>query len=129
MTDPLTPPDPKPDSDQAICENCETIVDNICIIETQDDDSGCTECISRCAWCGKFYFAQDMFDCPFYGFTCNSCMNENDYQKAVQNKVIQNALRCYFDETECKRIENRIIVAAQKMGYYDLANEMCKDIK
>lgn len=128
MTDPLTPQDPKPNSDQVLCENCEFIIDKFNIIKNDEGDQGCTECISNCAWCGKAHFNQDMYHCPYYGLTCNECLNTDDYKKAVRNSVLKEALRFYFDDTECKRTENKIIEVTQKMGYFDLANEMCGDI-
>ncbi len=90
MTDPLTPPDPKPNSDQTVCENCEIIIDKLNIIETIDGDSGCTECISNCKWCGNSYFNDEMFDCPFFGRTCQSCLNGEEYQKALREEVLKN---------------------------------------
>ena len=129
MTDSLTSQDPKPNSDQAICDNCEMIIDKLNIIETNEGDNGCTECISNCQWCGKSHFSQSMFLCPYYNLVCDECMNADDYKKAVNDSVFKNALRCYFDETKCKRTEDKIIGVTQKMGYFDLSNEMCSDIK
>ena len=121
--------DPKPNSDQTYCSNCECIIDKLNIIETINGKSGCTECISNCAWCGDSYFWSDMKHNPYFGWTCQSCVNGEESQKATEQEVIKEALRCYFDKTEHKGIEQIIIQTAKKMGFLELAQEMKNDIK
>lgn len=128
MTDLLTPQDPKPNNDQTYCSNCECIVDNYMIRETIDNRKGCTECISNCAWCGNSYFNDNMFDCPFFSRTCQSCLNGEEYQKALREEILKNALRCYFDQTPHRQIERLIIDIASSEGFTVLANEMKNDL-
>jgi len=127
MNEPLTPPDPKPNSDQVICENCENIIDIGMVRLTNEGDYGCTECIIKCAYCGDFYFGQDMYSCPYYGKICNDCVKDNEYKEDVKNKVLQESLRCYFDSTSNARIEQNIIDVAWQKGYFDLAYELQND--
>ena len=119
--------DKQPNSDEAFCENCECLVDEKMITETIDGDAGCTECISRCDICFKFHFTQDMYSCPYFGRVCNDCVSDKDYKKDVRDKVIQESLRCYFDETPFKQIEGLIIEVAWQEGYYKFADELKND--
>lgn len=128
MTEPLTPPDPKPNSDQTVCENCECMVDELSITETINGDTGCTECISNCRWCGNPHFNDDMFDCPYFGKTCQPCLNGEEYQKALRQEILKNALRCYFDQTPSRQIERLIIDAVRSEGFTELAHEMKNDL-
>ena len=86
--------DPKPNSDQTYCSNCECIIDKLSIIETINGKSGCTECISNCALCGDSYFWSDMKHNPYFGWACQSCVNGEESQKATEQEVIKEALRC-----------------------------------
>ena len=119
--------DPKPNSDQAICKNCETIVEKSSIVETIDGKYGCFECIAFCQWCGDFYHREDLYDNPFLGYVCEACENAEDYLKASKDEVLKAALRCYFDSSINKRIENEIIKITQSVGYNNLAQELKQD--
>jgi len=119
---------PKPNSDEAICSNCEIVIGKDHITETVDGDSGCTECISYCQRCGKDHFIQDMYSSPWFGKICNDCISTDDYKKAVRNKILKSALRCYFDKIDHGRIENTIIEVAEIMGFTELAIEMRSDL-
>ena len=127
MTDPLIPPDPKPNSDHAVCENCEIVVDKLDIMETIDGKYGCNECINRCQWCGDFHLREDMYDNPYLGFVCWFCEPGEEYQKASETEILKDALRCLFDQTSNRRIENLVIELAEKKKYYELALEMKSD--
>lgn len=124
----LIPGDPKPNSDQVYCENCEMIIDKLDIVETIDGKSGCTECISQCGWCGHHYFSADMYSNPYLGYVCKACENAEDYLSASRDEVLKDALRCLFDATTNKRIENEVIRIGGNEGYNDLANEMKSDL-
>ena len=119
--------DPKPNSDQEYCPNCEMIVDKLDIQETYEGDAGCSECISQCDICLTSHFAQDMYLCTWFGRICNDCVKDEEYKKDVKDKVIQESLRCYFDETGNKRVEQKIIEVAFQLGYFYLADEMKND--
>ena len=119
--------DKKPNSDEAFCENCECLVDKFDIQETYEGDAGCSECISRCDICLKFHFTQDLYSCPYFGRICNDCVSDKEYKKDVRDKVIQEALRCYFDETPFKQIEDLIIKVAWQEGYFEFADELKND--
>jgi len=119
--------DKLPNSDQKVCDNCGCIVDELDILKTTNDDPGCINCIDRCDVCGKFHFTQDMYLCPFFGRICNDCVKDNDYKKDVNDKVLKESLRCYFDATKDKRVEILIINLAWKKGYYELATELTND--
>ena len=135
MTDPLTPQDPKPNSDQAVCENCECIVDKFDLFrinqghikETIKGESGCINCISRCEWCGNDYLNEDMYDNPYLGYVCWTCEPGEEYQKASEDEITKDALRCLFDQTNNRRIEDLVIELAEKKGYNELAKEMKSD--
>lgn len=122
----LTPDDPKPNSDQIVCQNCDTIVDEKMITETIDGEPGCTECISKCGWCGHYYFSQDMYDNPYLGYTCGACLHCEDYMKAAKDEVLKDALRGLFDISG-KGYEDLIITIAFQLGYYELADELRND--
>ena len=94
---------------------------------TEDGDHGCTECIDRCAYCGDFYFGQDMYSCPYFGKICNDCVKTNEYKGDVKDKVIQEALHCYFHSTSNARIEDNIIEVVRQEGYFGLALELQND--
>jgi len=119
--------DPKPNSDQEICDNCEIIVDEKLITETIDGESGCTECISRCVWCGNYYFSDNVFSSPYFGPACKSCLNGEEYRKATKQEVIKEALRCYFDQTNNRQVEGLIIDVAKEEGFLELAHKLKND--
>jgi len=122
--------DPKPNSDQSICDNCECIVDNGNVKLTYKDGEfvkGCIECVERCEWCGNDYFRDEMFDDPYLGFCCNACLNAEDYMKASEAEITKDALRCLFDTNISKEIEDLIIKLAWKKGYYEFADELKND--
>ena len=123
----LTPDDPKPNSDQGYCQNCEMIVDELDIIKTVDGESGCVNCIDRCGWCGNYYFREELYDNPYLGFCCDACLNAEDYNKASDAEIEKHSLRCLFDSTCSKEIENQIIKLAWKKGYYEFVDEMRND--
>ena len=131
MTDLLTPPDPKPNSDQVHCENClmcGMIVDELQVTETINGEGGCTECISRCRWCGNNYFNYDMFGDPYFGYTCEACQSGEEYRKALDQEIEKESLRCYFDSTTNKQIEQLIIEPTIRKGYFELAHELKGDL-
>ena len=119
--------DHKLTDDEAICLNCGTVVDKLDIQETYEGDAGCSECISQCDICLTSHFAQDMYLCPYYGRICNDCVKDDEYKKDVKDKVLQESLRCYFDETENKRVEQKIIEVAFQLGYFEFADELKSD--
>ena len=119
---------PKPNSDEAICENCGMIIDEKRLGITADFENGCSECMSYCQRCGKYYFTDDMYSSPWFGKICNDCISTDDYKKAVRNKILKSALRCYFDKIDHGRIENTIIEVAEIMGFTELAIEMRSDL-
>ena len=120
--------DPKPNSDQEYCENCETIVDaKMVIYETIDGEPGCTECIARCGWCGHYYFREDMYDNPYLSFVCWKCEPCEDYQNASEAEITKDALQCLFDQTPSRQIENMVISLAQQKGYFEFANDLTND--
>ena len=121
--------DPTPNSDQTYCENCEMIVDKLDIRETVEGDKGCSECISQCTWCSDCYFSQDMSSDPYSGLFCNDCIKDDDYKKALRDKVISEALRCYFDTLDHERINRLTIKVARFEGFEKLAHEMKSDLK
>lgn len=127
MTDPLTPEDPKPNSDQAFCDNCENIVDKLDITETIAGESGCVNCIDRCLWCGNYYFRADMYDNPYLGFCCDACLHCDDYMKASKDEVLKDALQCLFDTTKSKQVERLIISTAIHLEYFEFATELTQD--
>ena len=119
--------DPKPNSDQVICDNCEMIVNKLNITETIDGKPGCTECIARCGWCGHYYFREDMYDNPYLGYCCDACLHCEDYMKASKDEVLKDALRCLFDTTESKAVERLIITTAIHLEYFEFSNELAND--
>jgi len=121
--------DKEPNSDEAICSNCEQIIDKLDIRETIDGDQGCTECVSSCLWCGNHYLNEDLYSNPFLGYVCPACENAEDYLKASKDEVVKHALRAYFDSDINRRIENEIIRVARNEGYYELSDEMKNDLK
>ena len=118
----------EPNSDEAICSNCEIVIGKDHITETVDGDSGCTECISYCRWCGKDHFIQDMYSSPWFGKICNDCISDYGYKKVVRNKLIKEALRCYFDTLDHKAINQLTIEVTKFEGFTELANEMKNDL-
>lgn len=127
MIEKLTPDDPKPNSDQKVCENCECIVDEKMITETIKGEPGCTECISRCGWCGNYYFRDEMYDNPYLGYCCDACLHSDDYMTASRDEVVKDALRCLFDATTSKEIERLVITTAIHMEYFEFATELTQD--
>ena len=121
--------DPTPNSDQQFCENCECIVDEKDIRETVEGGKGCVNCVSKCEWCGNFYFNEDMFDNPYLGYVCKACQNAEDYLNASEAEITKDALRCLFDSTTNKRVESLVIGLAIRKGYNFLAAEMKSDLK
>jgi len=121
--------DPTPNDDQTFCPNCEMIVNQTDIRETIDGKSGCSECVSQCNWCGNHYLNEDMFDNPYLGYACPACENAEDYLQASEDEIIKDALRCLFDTTTNKRVENLVIGLAIRKGYNFLAAEMKSDLK
>ena len=121
--------DKQPNSDETICENCEMIVDQTDIIKTIDGKSGCAECVSQCDWCGNHYLNEDMYDNPYLGYVCKACQNAEDYLNANEAEITKDALRCLFDSTTNKRVENLVIGLAIRKGYNFLAAEMKSDLK
>ena len=119
--------DKKPNSDEAFCENCECLVDEKMITETIDGEPGCTECISKCGWCGNYYFRADMFADSYLGYCCDACLNAEDYMKASEAEILKDALRHLFDSTKDKRVEKLIIKLARKKEYYKFADELNND--
>ena len=122
----LTPDDPKPNSDQKYCNNCENLVDELDIIETINGELGCTECISRCGWCGYYYFRENMFNNPDLGYCCKACLNCDDYLKASKDAILEQSLQCLFDNSD-KRYEPLIIRVAIQLGFNKLANNLIND--
>ncbi len=119
--------DPVPNSDQTYCQNCETIVDEKMITETIEGKPGCTECITRCGWCGNYYLREDMYDNPYLGFCCDACLHAEDYMKASKDEVLKHALRSLFDSTTSKQVERLIISTAIHLEYDELSNELAND--
>ncbi len=119
--------DPVPNSDQTYCDNCETIVDEKMITETITGEPGCVNCIDRCLWCGNYYLREDMYDNPYLGFCCDACLHAEDYMKASKDEVLKQALRCLFDSTTSKEVENLIITIGVHLEYFELVNELCND--
>ena len=119
--------DPKPNSDQVYCDNCEMIVDELDITETINSEPGCTECISKCGWCGHYYFRADMFDNPYLGYVCDACLNAEDYVKASDDEITKDALRRLFDSLISKETEGMIIKLAWKKGYFEFADDLKND--
>ena len=121
---------PKPNSDQEYCENCECIVDsgNVRLIFKDGDYvKGCTECTDRCGWCGNWYFNEDMFCDPYLGYCCDACLSAEDYMKASETEILKDALRHLFDSTKDKRVEDLVIKLARKHELYSFADEMKSD--
>jgi len=121
--------DKQPNSDQQFCENCECVIDELDILETINGKSGCSGCVSRCIWCGNHYLNEDMFDNPYLGYVCKACQNAEDYLNASEAEITKDALRCLFDSTTNKRVENLVIGLAIRKGYNFLAAEMKSDLK
>ena len=121
--------DKEPNSDEVFCENCENIVDQNDIRETVEGDKGCTECITNCQWCERDYFSQDMSSDPFFGLICNRCVKSDDYKKGVRDKVISEALRCYFDTLDHPGINQLTIEVTRLEGFEKVAHEMINDLK
>ena len=119
--------DKKPNSDETFCENCEMIADKLDITETITGDAGGINCIDRCGWCGNYYLREDMFDNPYLGFCCDTCLHCEDYMEASKDEVLKQALRCLFDSTTSKQIENLIITIGVHLEYFELVNELCND--
>ena len=120
--------DPKPNSDQKVCDNCECVVDELDIIETIDNKSGCVNCVDHCLWCGNHYLREDMYDNPYLGFVCWKCEPAEDYQKASEEEIIKDALECLFNQTPSRQIRNMVISLAQQKGYNELAHELKNDL-
>jgi len=118
--------DPKPNSDEQFCDNCEMIVDKTDILETIDGISGCVNCVSRCEWCGNDYFRDEMHNNHYLGYVCNACKNAEDYMSMNEAEITKHALRSLFDNCT-KSAEPLIIELAFKKGYYDLAHELKND--
>ena len=118
---------PKPNSDEAICSNCQIVKGKDHITETVDGDSGCVNCVSQCGWCGNHYLNEDMFNNPYLGYVCKACENAEDYMKASEDELLKDALMCYFNDIDHKGIIQLIINYAIKKGYNDLANELNND--
>ena len=119
--------DKKPNSDQEFCENCECLVDKLDIMENIDGSIGCINCISKCNWCGNWYFNDEMYQNPYLGYACDACLNCDDYMEASRQAIEKDALRCLFDQTTSKEIEKLIIKLARKKGYYELSDELKND--
>ena len=128
MNEPLTPPDPKPGSNEFCCENCQTILPTEYRRQTIDGGNGCSECVVHCNWCGNDYFREDMFDNPYLGYVCDACKNCEDYIRASEDEIIKHSLRCLFDATANPRIEYLIIELAIKRGYNNLGHELKNDL-
>ena len=123
--------DHKPTSDQVYCENClmcGMIVDELQVAETIKGEGGCTECISRCRWCGNNYFNYDMFGDPYFGYTCEACQSGEEYRKALREEVLKEALQCLFNQTPSRQIERIIVDIARGEGFTDLSHEMKNDL-
>ena len=118
----------EPNSDEEFCSNCECLVDKLDIRETVEGDKGCVNCISDCKWCGRAYFSQDMSSDPFFRLICNTCVKTDDYKKGVRDKVISEALRCYFDTLDHEQINQLTIEVARFEGFTELAREMKSDL-
>ena len=118
---------PKPNSDQVYCPNCDMIVDEKSITETCEGDKGCTECIENCGNCGKSHFIQDMYSCPYVRRVCNACKSDEGYLKYIRDTVIQEALGCLFDQTPSRQIERIIVDVARGEGFTDLSHELKGD--
>ncbi len=116
--------DPKPNSDQVFCDNCECLVDEKMITQTIEGKPGCTECIARCGWCGNYYLREDMYDNPDLGFCCNHCLHCEDYMKASKDEVLKQSLKCLFDSVTSKGHEDLIIRIAIQMRYNEVANDL-----
>jgi len=127
MLEPLTPPDPVPNSDEAICPNCGDSVDALDIIETIESKSGCVNCIDQCLWCRNYYFREDLYDNPYLGYCCDACLHSDDYMTASRDEVVKDALRCLFFATKSKEIERLIITTAIHMEYFEFATELTQD--
>ena len=121
--------DPKPNSDQTFCPNCEITCDKLDIIKTIDGKSGCSGCVSQCNWCGNHYLNEDMFNDPYLSYVCDACKNAEDYLQASEDEIIKDALRHLFDTTTNERVENLVIKLAIRKGYIFLAAEMKSDLK
>lgn len=121
--------DHKLTDDEAICSNCDIIIDKLNIVETIDGKHGCFECVAQCGWCGNDYLSEDMYSNPYLGHVCKACENSDDYMAMSREEVLKDALRCLFDSTTNKRIENEIIRIAWNEGFYECAKEMKSDIK
>ncbi len=119
--------DHKLTNDETICSYCERVINKLHVIKTWDDNQGCTECIEYCSYCGRPYFSQSMFLCPYFDLICDECLKTDDYRHSVRNRVLKEALRTYFDKIDHGRIEDAIIQVAELMGFTDLANEMKSD--
>jgi len=113
-------------SDETVCENCGTVVDKLRIIETCEG-KGCTECILNCAWCGKSCF-NDMYGDPYFGTTCQACLNGEEYRKALREEVLKEALQCLFDQTPSRQIERIIVDVARGEGFFEKAHELKNDL-
>jgi len=120
--------DPKPNSDQVYCSNCENIVEKNDIRETIDGKSGCIDCVSVCLWCGNHYLNEDLYSNPYLGYVCDACKNAEDYMKASEEEIEKDALRLLFDDC-IPSIEPLIIDYVIKKGYMELAQEMKNDLK
>ncbi len=119
--------DPKPNSDQEFCENCEHLADKLDITETISGEPGCINCIDRCGWCGNYYLREDMYDNPYLGYVCDACLHAEDYMSASKDEVLKDALRCLFDTTTSKQIERLIISTAIHIEYFEFATELTQD--
>ena len=119
--------DKKPNSDQEFCENCECLVDKLDIMENIDGSIGCINCISKCNWCGNWYFNDEMYQNPYLGYACDACLSAEDYMKASETEILKDALRHLFDSTKDKRVEDLVIKLARKHELYSFADEMKSD--
>jgi len=119
---------PQPNADQTYCSNCENIIDRFDFRKTTHDKYGCVDCISRCEWCGRDYFNEDMFNNPYLGYVCDACRNAEDYMNASEAEILKDALRVLFDSTTNERVENLVIKLAIRKGYIFLAAEMKSDL-
>ncbi len=123
----MYPIDPKPNSDQKFCDNCENVVDELDITETIAGEPGCINCIDRCGWCGNYYLREDLYDNPYLGFCCDACLHADDYMSASKDEVLKHSLRCLFDSTTSKAVERLVISTAINLEYFELSNELAND--
>ena len=125
----LTPNDPVADRNEYLCDHCQTIVPIESRRETCEGNYGCTECTSHCQLCGELYYTDQMYDCPFYGLSCDDCRGNPEHQKDLRDTVLKEALRCYFDTIDHPRVERTIVKVARFLEYSKLAQEMQNDLK